>query len=160
MSESLGGLMSAFRNAMHTTARTILAEEIAAGTALVDWQGNSQDYANDIVFVGAVKATRTPITTNRGVEVELELILEVESFRAGGAESDPLAFDAAADIVDRIGEYVRRAAPDGDTTLGGVVRACQLAELESEFVDVVADSGKGRMWGATGIFTAQARLRG
>lgn len=154
---SVGAL---FRTAMHDAIADLFSTEIANGDVVLAWQTQAGAYAHDMIFVGEVGAKLQRITTNRGMDVDLELIVEVESFRAGDADADNAAFTAAMDILHRIAEHVRRAPAHGDTTLGGVVQHCELVEYSSTFADAQADAGAGRLWGVTGIFAATARLRG
>jgi hypothetical protein len=160
VSESVPLLVASFRTAFHTMVETLLEDEINDGAVKLEWTDMSTGYANDIVFIGEATVQLVDVTSNRGREVTMALLVETQSFRSGGADADPLAFNAALDLMHRISEQVRKVAPAGDTTLGGVVRSCQLVDVTTEFGAKTAAEGKGRLWSAIGVFEAKARLRG
>ncbi|HEY3434965.1 MAG TPA: hypothetical protein VGK41_04870 [Solirubrobacterales bacterium] len=158
MSDSIAGVVTAYREGFHAMATDLFALE---ETVNVVYTAAGMQYADDLVVVEGVD-WREDIATmgNRGRELTLELTLITSSFRAGGPEADNEAFAAAATLLNRLAEKVRRNDPDGDTTLGDTVRHCFLTSAKSRTVAAKSAAGIGRLWEFESTFTAQARVRG
>lgn len=157
---SLASLSAQLRTAFHTLAKDEFSTERGAETLVVAYSDMGLPYADDAVFIGNVAARQEPVTTNRGREVTLTLVVSIQSFRKGDGDPDELAFNGMSELAHRLSERVRRDTPNGDTTLGGVVRTCAEVEYTTESHTVPVESGEGRLWIGEITYEAQARLRG
>lgn len=112
---------------------------------------------NDIVAFMDVSGSQEPATfgTNRSREETLELKVQFEVFRAGGAEMEKVAFDRAVALQTQFEEYVRVT----DTTLGGVVRECFLTDIRISSATDDQTLAMGRLIGIEATYTAKARVK-
>lgn len=153
----------AFRAAMFAAAKAIFADEdyiYVTRTVIAE-------AAEDIVLIGELAGIREDApnsASQRTQDWDLSLDISTYAVRAGSVDveqdADADAFAAAASYLSRIAEHVRRSAPNGDTTLGGIAMWCRLESFQAIPGRAQADSGVGRMWEFSGTFVARSRVTG
>lgn len=118
--------------------------------------------ANDVVLIGQIDGAGeyATMSARRSEEWTHTIDIVTYAFRAGDVEADNEAYEAASSYLSTLAEHVRRVAPHGDTTLGGLVHTCRMASFTSEAGKVQAENGTGRMWEFVGKFETKSRVTG
>lgn len=156
---------SAFRGAMFDAAKAIFASEPHVYVSHTNLGRDAKDVVLIGVLDGAHDMGEDPMSmSQRSQYWDLSLDVHTYAFRAGGADieqqCDAQAYEAAASLMSRIAENVRRSSPEGDTTLGGTVMWCRLESFTTTPGQVQAQQGIGRMWEFVGTFVARVRVTG
>lgn len=154
---------SAFRAAIFDAAKQVFVDEPHVYVTRTVIARN----ASDIVLIGAMQGFREDApnsASQRTQDWDLSIDVSTYAFRAGGSDveqqADEDAYTAAAGYLSRVAEYVRRAAPDGDTTLGSCVMWCRMESFNAVPGREQTDAGVGRMWELIGTFVARSRVTG
>ncbi len=145
-----------FKNAFTDMATSVLAGAPDTAAVHVVFGEPGTYEADDIVSVNRVTTSAIPAAMGpkRPREEKLELTVTISCYRGGGEEMERVCSDRAYALLRILAEQVHHV----DTTLGGVVRLCFLADTDSDGStdpDLIA---KGRAIAVKATFTAEARV--
>lgn len=134
----------------------VATKSVVPSTVLVIYGIPGPKYPNDVVSFGRVTSRQDPATmgTNRGREEILTVEVTFSTYRRGGQEQEIAAFERVYELLALIETYCRVT----DTTLGGAVRECFLADHESEGETDPRFIAEGRVREMTATFTARVRV--
>lgn len=157
-----------------TAALTVKEGLIAAATAIFDptvvlvaqgFPTAYMDHTQVVAFMGIdTKQVQGPMSTNRSrdedVSVDGVVSVYIAQTIVGGADDDKAVEDAAWGLLRTLDAAVRRPAPYGDPTLGGVAQWCFLTSAKSFGYTAASDLSQGRLCEIDFTFTARVRITG
>ncbi len=139
--------------ALYEVAKTIFADDPVRVS--FGYPGSGRDHDDLIVFTeletGQVPG---PLGTNRARDEDIDVTVEISSFRAGFAEDDLVPAAAVTDYLRRLEQYVRVT----DTTLGGRCQRCFVTRTVSGGIADPAVLAQGRLILLEATFTARVRI--
>jgi hypothetical protein len=119
-----------------------------------------------VAFFGIdTKQTPGPMSTNRSRDEDISVDGVISVFKAqvmvdGSNDDDKAVEDAAWGLLRTLEAAVRRPAPNGDPTLGGIALWCFLTSAKSFGYTAASDLSQGRLCEIDFTFTARVRITG
>lgn len=154
---TLATVGDAFKLAFRDAARDVIfADE---PEVLVSYGHPGTERPDDIIMFTRVGVGQEPATfsaTNRSREETIDLDVLISVARGGGPEVEEVCGARATELLSALEYYVRIT----DTTLGGVVRHCFLAQYETDGWTVENQQFQGRNISIEATFQAVARITG
>lgn len=147
-----------FKNAFFEAVKTLLASDPATRDVLVCFGLPGTFAPDDLISFERVSERQDTATlgTNRSREEIITLDVIISCFRGGGPEMEQVASARGYQLLRMIERYARMT----DTTIGGTVRQCFLAQHESDGATLPELIDKGRTIDITATFEARARITG